>query len=62
VDTTLITVAPSGTSDVVYPATKAAVDTPVSNGTEYPFTSEYKSNGPAIPPTGNTNVITVVIL
>ena len=49
VEQTRIMVAPIG-SVTVYPATKSAAETCVSNGDANPFASENKSNGPAAPP------------
>jgi len=39
-DTTLMIVVPFGTKDVVYPAKRAALETPVSNADTNPSTSE----------------------
>jgi hypothetical protein len=50
VDNTLIVVAASGTDVRRYPANIAALDTPVTIGTEYPSASEYKLKGPVSTP------------
>jgi hypothetical protein len=52
---------PVGTNDDVYPANKLDFATPVSNGVEYEFASEYKLNGPVEEP-AVVNVINTVIL
>jgi hypothetical protein len=54
-------VVPAGTNVDVYPASKLAFDTPVSNGVEYEFAFEYKLNGPVEEP-AVVNVINTVIL
>jgi len=58
VEQTRIMVAPIG-SVTVYPATKSAAETCVSNGDANPSAFENKSNGPAAPPGGMVKVICI---
>jgi hypothetical protein len=61
VDCTLITEALSGTFKRLYPATNAALDTPVANGVVYPSTFEKRLKGPTSVP-AKVNVTKTVIL
>jgi hypothetical protein len=61
VDCALIIAALSGTFKRLYPATNAALDTPVANGVVYPSTFEKRLKGPTSVP-AKVNVTNTVIL